>query len=94
MFSSRFRTGIFITFLVFLFLTQINLKNFEIRFKNFDKIWFLWVSILFLSTLINQIELIDKYENKLTLRITFHDKNKQLTKEDISAIREQINNLR
>jgi len=41
-------------FLVFLFLTKLNLKNFETRFKNLDRIWFLWVGILFLSTLINQ----------------------------------------
>lgn len=42
-------------FLILLFLvTKLNIKNFEGRFKNLDKIWFLWVGILFLSTLINQ----------------------------------------
>lgn len=46
-----------------------------------------------ISSLINQIDLIDKYDNKLTLRITFHDLSRQLSKEDISPIREQINNL-
>lgn len=40
--------------LIFLFLVKLNLKNFEARFKNLDKIWFFWVGILFLSTLINQ----------------------------------------
>ena len=40
--------------LVFLFLAKLNLKNFETRFKNPDKIWFFWIGILFLSTLINQ----------------------------------------
>jgi len=41
-------------FLILLFLVKLNLKNFETRFKNLDKTWFLWVGILFLSTLINQ----------------------------------------
>ena len=40
--------------LVFLFLAKLNIKNFETRFRNLDKTWFLWVGILFLSTLINQ----------------------------------------
>lgn len=42
-------------FLILLFLaTKLNIENFEARFKNLDKIWFFWVGILFLSTLINQ----------------------------------------
>jgi O-antigen polymerase len=41
-------------FLVIYLLTNFNLKTFERYFKNLDKIWFLWVGILFLSTLINQ----------------------------------------
>ena len=49
---SLFFTGGFL--LVFLFLAKLNIKNFEARFKNLNKIWFLWVGILFLSTLINQ----------------------------------------
>jgi len=46
-----------------------------------------------LSKLITQIDLIDKYEAKLTLRLTFHDPNRQLSKEDISSVRTQIENL-
>ncbi len=41
-------------FLVIYLLTNFNLKTFEKYFKNLDKVWFLWVGILFLSTLINQ----------------------------------------
>ncbi len=40
--------------LVFWLLTGFSIKNFEARFQKLDKIWFLWVGILFLSTLINQ----------------------------------------
>ncbi|HUV42929.1 MAG TPA: O-antigen ligase family protein [Patescibacteria group bacterium] len=50
---SLFLTGGFL--LVFLFLAKLKIKNFEIHFKNLDKIWFLWVGILLLSTLITQI---------------------------------------
>lgn len=42
------------------------------------------------SNLINKIEFIDLYENKLTLRITYHDKSKQLTTADIAPIRELV----
>ena len=40
------------------------------------------------SPLINNIEFIEKYGDKLTLRITYHDKNKQLSNEDIASFRE------
>ncbi|MDP1743635.1 MAG: phenylalanine--tRNA ligase subunit beta [Candidatus Amesbacteria bacterium] len=40
------------------------------------------------SPLIKNIEFIEKYGDKLTLRITYHDKNKQLSNEDIASFRE------
>jgi phenylalanyl-tRNA synthetase beta chain len=46
-----------------------------------------------LSDLINQIELIDKYGSKLTLRITYHSDKKQLSSDDIIPIRQKISNL-
>jgi phenylalanyl-tRNA synthetase beta chain len=46
-----------------------------------------------LSTLIKRIELIDRYANKLTLRITYHSDSKQLTKDDVAPIRKQISIL-
>lgn len=42
------------------------------------------------SPLIRNIELIDKYETKLTLRITYHDPKKQLSSLDIIPIREKL----
>lgn len=42
------------------------------------------------SPLIKNIELIDKYENKLTLRLTYHDSKKQLSSSDIAPIREKL----
>ncbi len=42
------------------------------------------------SPLIKQIDLIDKYENRLTLRITYHDEKRQLSKEDIAPIRAKL----
>ena len=46
-----------------------------------------------LSSLIKQIDLIDKYENKLTLRITYHSNSKQLSSSDVSPIREKLMSL-
>lgn len=43
-----------------------------------------------LSPLIKNIELIDKYENKLTLCLTYHDPKKQLSSKDIQPIREKL----
>lgn len=42
------------------------------------------------SSLIKNIELIDKYSDKLTLRLTFHSNEKQLSAEDIAPLRLQI----
>jgi len=42
------------------------------------------------SALINQIELVDKYNDKITLRLWFHDPIRQLSSEDIAPIREKI----
>ncbi|MEK7154679.1 MAG: phenylalanine--tRNA ligase subunit beta [Patescibacteria group bacterium] len=42
------------------------------------------------SPLIKNIELIDKYENKLTLRIIYHDDTKQLSSSDIAPIRTRL----
>ncbi|MBI5358554.1 phenylalanine--tRNA ligase subunit beta [Candidatus Amesbacteria bacterium] len=39
------------------------------------------------SPLINNIEFIEKYGDKLTLRITYHDSNRQLANEDIASFR-------
>ncbi|KKU03185.1 MAG: Phenylalanine-tRNA ligase beta subunit [Candidatus Amesbacteria bacterium GW2011_GWB1_47_26] len=46
-----------------------------------------------ISSLINQIELIDKFENKLTLRLTYHDPKKQLSSTDIAPIRQKLESL-
>lgn len=43
-----------------------------------------------LSTLIKNVEFIDKYGDKLTLRITYHDNDKQLSNLDISPIRDRV----
>jgi len=42
------------------------------------------------SPLIRNIELVDKYGDKLTLRLTFHSDQKQLSSEDISEIRKLL----
>lgn len=42
------------------------------------------------SKLINKIDFVDVYENKLTLRITYHDKSRQLSTVDIAPIRELV----
>ncbi len=46
-----------------------------------------------LSKLVKRIDLIDRYDSKLTLRIIYHDDSKQLSKEDIAGVREQLKNL-
>lgn len=43
-----------------------------------------------LSPLITSVKLIDKYGDKLTLRLTFHDSARQLSTSDIVPIREKI----
>lgn len=43
-----------------------------------------------LSPLVSQVELVDNYQGKLTLRISFHSPEKQLSSNDISSIRTQI----
>jgi len=40
-----------------------------------------------LSPLIKNVEFVDKYGDKLTLRITYHDDKKQLTKGDVASVR-------
>ncbi len=46
-----------------------------------------------LSNLITDIQLIDKYEDKLTLRLTYHSDTKQLSSADISPIRTKLEKL-
>ena len=46
------------------------------------------------SQLITNVELVDKYNSKITLRITFLDTAKQLTSESIVELREKINLLK
>ncbi len=46
-----------------------------------------------ISPLIKNIELIDKYENKLTLRLTYHSNSKQLSSSDVSPVREKLVSL-
>jgi len=46
--------------------------------------------IFAVSNLINQIEVVDKYSDKLTLRITYHSAEKQLTSADVAPIRNQL----
>jgi phenylalanyl-tRNA synthetase beta subunit len=43
-----------------------------------------------ISDLIKQIDLVDQYGSKLTLRITYHSDKKQLSSDDIAPIREKI----
>jgi len=45
------------------------------------------------SPLISTIELTDKFNSKLTIRLTFLSSDKQLTKEDIASIRTRIENF-
>ena len=45
------------------------------------------------SPLIKSVELIDKFQDKLTLRLTFHSDEKQLSSEDVAPIRFQLSNL-
>jgi phenylalanyl-tRNA synthetase beta subunit len=45
------------------------------------------------SNLIKQIEVIDKYGQKLTLRITYHSDSRQLSDADIAPVREKISRL-
>ncbi|KKW00508.1 MAG: hypothetical protein UY33_C0010G0029, partial [Candidatus Amesbacteria bacterium GW2011_GWA1_48_9] len=47
-------------------------------------------SIQKISSLIKQIDLIDKFGDKLTLRLTFHSASRQLSSEDIAPLREKI----
>ena len=46
-----------------------------------------------ISPLIKQIELVDKYGNKLTLRVTYHSDAKQLSSEDIEPVRQKLTSL-
>jgi phenylalanyl-tRNA synthetase beta chain len=46
-----------------------------------------------INPLISHIELIDKYQDKLTLRITYHSDTKQLSSSDIISIRQQLARL-
>lgn len=45
------------------------------------------------SSLVKNVELLGKYEDTATLRITFQDPNKNLTIEDINIIRKKIKNF-
>jgi phenylalanyl-tRNA synthetase beta subunit len=49
--------------------------------------------IFSLSPLIKQIEVIDKYNDKLTIRLTYHSDQKQLSNDDITPIREKISKI-
>ncbi|TSC87482.1 MAG: Phenylalanine--tRNA ligase beta subunit [Microgenomates group bacterium Gr01-1014_16] len=46
-----------------------------------------------ISPLIKQIDLIDKYGDKLTLRLSFHSDSKQLSSEDIAPLRKKLISL-
>ena len=50
-------------------------------------------SIFKISPLIKQIELIDKFGEKLTLRLTFHSETKQLSSADLISVREKFTAL-
>ena len=45
------------------------------------------------STLIQKVELVDAFENKRTLRITFQDPKKNLTEQDVRTIIHSFNNV-
>lgn len=49
--------------------------------------------IFAISPLITNVQLIDKYDTKLTLRITYHTDSKQLSTEDVVSIRTQLMEL-
>ena len=42
------------------------------------------------SELISSVELIDEYEGKMTFRIIYQDRNKSLSNEDVTPIREKV----
>jgi len=42
------------------------------------------------SNLVSNVELFDEYENKMTFRITYQDRTKSLSNEDVTPIREKI----
>ena len=46
-----------------------------------------------LSNLITNIELVDKYENKLTLRITYHSNSQQLSSSNVAPIRNKLESI-
>lgn len=58
--------------------------------ESYDK---LIAKIKSVSPLIKNIEFIEKYGNKLTLRITYHDNNQQLSNLDIVDIRKKVMSL-
>ncbi len=64
-------------------IEDINLKLTE----SYDK---LIAKIKSISPLIKNIEFIEKYGDKLTLRLTYHDKDKQLSNLDIASVREVL----
>lgn len=45
------------------------------------------------STLIKNVELVDKYDSKLTLRITYHSNSRQLSSADIAPVRQKLTRL-
>lgn len=53
--------------------------------ESYDK---LVTRIKAISPLIKNIEFIEKYGDKLTLRITYHDDKRQLSNEDVASVRE------
>lgn len=53
--------------------------------ESYDK---LIAKIKSVSPLIKNVEFMDKYGDKLTLRITYHDAKRQLSNEDIASVRE------
>ena len=45
------------------------------------------------SPLVKKIELMDKYGDQLTLRITYHSDSRQLSSSDIKPLRHKLNQL-
>ncbi|NOY14732.1 MAG: phenylalanine--tRNA ligase subunit beta [bacterium] len=50
----------------------------------------LLISLRYTTNLIKELRLIDRYQNRFTIRIIYHDPHKQLAKKDIKPLRRQI----
>ncbi|MBI4067681.1 phenylalanine--tRNA ligase subunit beta [Candidatus Gottesmanbacteria bacterium] len=66
------------------------IEDITIQIKSNTQIGLIIDNIYEISNLVKNVELIDRYKNKVTLRISYQDPTKNLTTEDIETIREEI----